>query len=1146
MRKKTFPGKMLLCILLILNISCFAKGQMEDTKTIPEILTESRKKFDVDFVYESNTLPTAKLVFDVNKYATLEKLLEDLLKPFQIKFKKVLSKAYVIYKSDADLKSLTSSFEPTDLPITANDSRNLTELQSITVIGTITDQSTGSPLESVSVAIKGSTKGTSTDKTGTFKLDVPNANTIIVFSLVGYQSQEVKVGSNLSFQIGLVSKSQALNEVVVVGYGTQKATKVSGAIASIKGADIEKLKPTRVEEALQGRASGVNVIQSGSPGSTPTITIRGIPSYSGNGPLVVIDGIQQTQQDLNSINPSDIESISVLKDAATAAIYGVSGGNGVLVVTTKSGRKNQKTELSLNSSYGIQEVMNEIPVLNASEYGAIINEGSVASGGNIIFPNLSALGVGTDWQKEIFSKAPIQTHSLTARGGSDKMSYFLSGGYLGQGGIVGGYDKSRFNRLNFTSNLSFDLTPKLKFVMNTTYLNLSSKGLQENSFNSVIGSALNYDPTVPVYNTVPNTVGKYGFSNLLLSEVFNPLTKLDNTYNQNIGNKFYGKFEFQYQVVKNLKITSRFGYTKYDGNAKTFTPLVFYGVNNVDNSMNPDGSTVTGKYNSVAHEKATYNSYNIETFANYNFKIAGKHNFETVVGFSLAKSSGNTAGASRQDVPYNSWEFADFNAAVGNNSATNTEAIKGYYYQYFKRNLSYFGRVNYDFNEKYLASFTARRDGSTAFGKDNKFGNFLSGSVGWVVSKESFFNSKLIDYLKIRGSYGSLGNDNTSPQYARIQTDYLASLYGTGNSIGYTYGSNFLSGASLGSLANDQLRWEKQLQANVGFEMTFLKNKFNITADYYEKKVQGLLFVPSTSLYLGTIPPPSTNIGSTKTSGVDMMLTYNEKIGRNFKLSTSVTFTTVKNLVTATNDDGSAWIFGGNYFNGQSQSVTVFAKGYTPAFYYGYKTDGLFQTTGDIAKSPTQNGAQPGDIKFVDINGDGVIDASDKTQIGNPFPKFTMGWNLNLEYKNFDFTAFTYGSSGNSVYRAYERNANFSNKFQDVLSRWTGPGSTNDAHNPRYSFTDPNNNSRVSDRFVEDGSFIKIKNILLGYTVQGKSIKNVFRSVRIYAQVKNAYTFTKYSGFDPEVPGYGLLDTGIDRGSYPQSRTYAVGIDIKF
>jgi TonB-dependent starch-binding outer membrane protein SusC len=1017
--------------------------------------------------------------------------------------------------------------------------------QSLPITGKVLNKTTGELLVGASVSIEGTTKSVLTDANGIFKITANKGATLIV-SYVGLTTakQTVTDANQLTFSL-VESAANNLNDVVVVGYGTQKVTKVSGAIATVKAADIEKLKAVRIEEALQG-ASGVNVVLSGSPGAAPNIIIRGIPSYSGNGPLIVVDGLQQTQSDLNAISPNDIESMTVLKDAATAAIYGVSGGNGVLVITTKSGRKNQKSEINLNSTYGVQQIANYIPVLNASEYGAIINEGSVASGGNIIFNDLSKLGVGTNWQNEIFKDASIQTHNISAKGGSEKMTYFLSGSYLSQGGIVGGIDKSRFSRANVTANLSFDLTPKLKFIVNSTYVNQSSIGIQENSFNSVIGSAINYDPTVSVYNNVPNTVGKYGFSNLIFTEIFNPLTKLENTYNQNIGNKFYGKFEFQYQVVKNLKLTTRFAYSKYDGNAKTFNPLVFWGINNVDNSMNADGSTVAGRHNSVAHDKANYNSFNYELFGNYNFKVKGGHNFETVLGMMVAKNSGNVAGASKQDVPFNSWDFADFTAATGTNSATNLFASTGYYYQFFKRNLSYFGRVNYDYQDKYLASFTLRRDGSTAFGKNNKFGTFMSGSLGWIISKEDFFKSNTINFLKLRGSLGTVGNDNTSPQYYRIQTDYLASLYGSGNSIGYTFGNNFQSGSSLGSLANDELAWEFQTQKNIGFDMTLLKNKFTIAADYYEKVTTGLLFTPSASLYLGALGAPSANIGSTKSNGIDISLGYSEAIGKNLKFSTTLTFTTVSNVVTVTNDDGTAKIFGGYYFNGQTQPTTLYAKGYAPSVFYGFKTDGLFQTQSDIAKSARQDGAQPGDIKFVDVNGDGVINDDDKTEIGNPFAKYLLNWGLNFTYKSFDLSVLTYASVGNKIYRAYERNNNFTNKYQDVLSRWTGPNSTNDARNPRYSFTDANNNSRVSDRYIEDGSFVKIRNILLGYTLNNKTINKAFRSIRVFAQVRNAFTFTKYTGFDPEVAAGGLLDVGVDRGAYPLARTFLVGLDIKF
>ena len=523
--------------------------------------------------------------------------------------------------------------------------------QNLPVSGKVTNKINGEPLVGATVNVKGNKAFTSTGADGSFSINVPSKEAILIISYAGMNTVEVKAAeTNLGAIVMEESATNTLTDVVVIGYGTQKITKVSGAISTIKGADIEKLRPVRTEDALQGRASGVNVIQNGSPGSKPTVLIRGIPSFSGTDPVVIIDGVPQSLTDFNSINPADIESINVLKDAATTAIYGVKGGNGVIVVTTKSGRKNQKTDISVSSNYGVQEVMNKIGVLNATEYGAIINEGSTVAGGNVIFPNLSLLGVGTDWQKEIFHRASLQSHNIAARGGSDKMSYFLSAGYLNQGGIVGGNDKSRYSRGNFTANLNFDLTSRIKFILNTTGVILDSRGVQENSFNSVIGSALNFDPTVSVLNTVPNTVGKYGFSNLLLSEIFNPLTKLDNTYNKNVGNKLYGKAELQYDVIKNLKLTTRFGYTKYDGNARSFSPLVFYGPLNVDNSMNADGSAVIGKHNSVAHEKISNFNYTWESFANYNFKIKQDHNFETVLGFSVAKISGNAAGATRQDV----------------------------------------------------------------------------------------------------------------------------------------------------------------------------------------------------------------------------------------------------------------------------------------------------------------------------------------------------------------------------------------------------------------------------------------------------------------------------------------------------------------
>ena len=1015
--------------------------------------------------------------------------------------------------------------------------------QQLAVTGKITNKSTGEALVGASISVQGSKTATASNVQGVFTINA-SKGAVLLITYLGFDEQRKTVNGPENLNIALeLSNTNTLTDVVVIGYGTQKITKVSGAISTVKADDIEKLKPVRTEEALQGRASGVNVIQSGSPGAKPTVLIRGIPSFSGTDPVVIIDGVPQTLTDLNSVNTADIESINVLKDAAATAIYGVKGGNGVIVVTTKNGRKNQKTDINVNFNYGMQNAVNTIGVLNATEYAAMINEGSTVAGGPVIFSDLSKLGVGTNWQNEIFKSAPFQTHSISARGGSDKMTFFLSGGYTDQGGIVGGIDKSRFTRGNLTANLTFDLSSKVKLLINTTAVTLSNKGLQENSFNSIIGSAINFDPTVSIYNTVPNTVGQFGYSNLLLSEIFNPLTKLENTYNQNAGTKLYGKFELQYDVMKNLKLSTRFGYTKYDNNAKSFSPLAFYGPLNVENSMNADGSTVAGRFNSVSHEKASNFNYTWESFANYDFNIKDDHHFETVVGLSVAKITGNTAGATRQDVPFNSWDFADYTAATGTNSATNSNASNGYYYQYFRRNISYFGRVNYDYNNKYLASFTVRRDGSYAFGPENKFANFFSGSAGWVASNESFFNTNTVNYLKVRASYGTIGNENVNPQYVSIVTG--GPSYGsTANSNGYNFGDVFYPGSTVASAANNALRWEKQVQGNIGFDAAFINRKLNLSFDYFNKSVDGLLFTPSASYYLGTVPIPTANIGSTSSKGIDMSIGYNDVVGKEFKFGTTLTFTTSKNTVTATNNDGTAKILGGGYFNGQSQTVTVFEKDATPGYFFGYQTQGLFQNAAEIVKAPTQAGAVPGDIRYADLNGDGTINANDRTKIGDPFPDFTMGWNINLDYKNFNLNVFTYASIGNDIYKAYERNANYSNKSREVLARWTGEGSTNDARYPRYSFTDANSNIRVSDRYVEDGSFIKIKNIQLGYTFPPSVTRKAFSKVHVYLQVRNALTFTKYTGFDPEIAG-GIMDTGVDRGAYPQARTFALGLDIK-
>jgi TonB-linked SusC/RagA family outer membrane protein len=991
--------------------------------------------------------------------------------------------------------------------------------------GSVTDANTNDALPGVNVIVKNTTNGTNTDFNGNFSLNDVKSGDVLVFSYIGYQTLEYTVSSSFNVSISLEEDVEALEEVVLLGYVSQKASNISGAVTTVDGESVAKLKPVRVEDALQGQA-GINVIASGAPGSKPTVLIRGISSYSGNDPLVIVDGINLTLDDMASLDPNNIESISVLKDASTTALYGVEGGNGVILITTKGGKRNQETQFSFDSSYGQQSVAKTIAVLNATEYAAILNEGSVASGGPVIFDNLLGLGSGTDWQKEVLrTDAPIIQNNFSARGGSESVSYYLATGYTSQEGILYGEDKSFFDRFNFTTNVDVDLTDKLTARVYNTYSNEKGSGLGDVLFN-----ALNMSPTTPVYDAN----GNFGISNTITQEVKNPLAQISNSYNESNVNKITGKVELEYDVFKDFSITGRLGYNYVDIKDKSFSPLVYYGAGHNQTNALPDGSPIvsvdpatgesTQTHNRVNEGSVEYFRYNFEVLGNYSFSVDNEHNFSVFAGFSMTKNTGQGLYGSAVDVPFNSWKFADISSATGTQEFQTTSSWNS-----VGRKISFMARAEYDYNEKYLASFTMRRDGSTSFGENNKFGYFPSASLGWVMSNEDFFESEAVNFFKVRASYGIVGNDNISPQFATISTFPK-----------YTFGDNITAGSTLLAIPNLDVSWENQVQMNVGFDLRMFDSKVSLAFDYFEKSTEDLLFNPTLSLYLGTPVYPAANIGSTETTGIDINLGYSNDFSDNVSLNTSVSFTTADNMVTEI-ANGDKYIWGAGY-GIPYKNLTQFREGESPGIFWGYKTNGIFQNQGEVDAHATQPNAQPGDIRFVDVDGNGVINADDRTKIGDPFADFTLGWNLNLNVYNFDLSVFTYGSFGNDVYRAYERNLNYTNKFARVLDRWTGEGTSNTE--PRYSFVDGNNNTRASDRYVEDGSFIKIKNVQLGYNFDLNE-SSAFDSVRLYLQGKNLLTITDYTGYDPEMSG-GVLGSGIDRGNYPTPRIVSVGLNVKF
>lgn len=992
--------------------------------------------------------------------------------------------------------------------------------QDATLNGSVSDASTDGPLPGVSVFINGTQTGTSTDFNGNFSLNGVSSGDVIQFSYIGYLTQEVTIESSFNISISLEEDVESLDEVILVGYSTQKSSNISGAVSTVSSEDVEKLKPLRVEDALQGQA-GLNVISSGSPGGKPSVLIRGITSFSGTDPLVVIDGINSSLWDMDAINPANIESISVLKDASTTALYGVRGGNGVIVITTKSGKKNQETIFSLDTSYGMQEVNKYINVLNASQYGAMLNEGSVSSGGSIIFSDLSGLGVGTNWQKELFNAAPISTINFSASGGDDKTTYFLSAGYTSQEGVAVGGDKDFFDAATFTSNYTSDLSDNLKAIVHTKYSNLQGNGLGGNQ----IFNALNFDPTIS-----PMLDGAYGMSSTITQEVINPLAGVSNSYSDNKTDKLIGKIELQYQLMDNFKITSRIGYSSIWQQSKGFTPLQFYGVGHNRTNANADLSPRTeDDHSRVSETKQNWFNYSYELFGNYDFSLNDEHNFNVFAGFTIGKSTNNGLSGSNVDVPFNSWTYADLSSAAGGIEDQSTGS-----WQSVSRSVSLMGRVEYDYQEKYLASFTVRRDGSTSFGKNNKFAIFPSASFGWVASNEDFFNSSTINFLKVRASYGSVGNDNASPQFGTISTFPK-----------YTFGQTIFSGSTLLGIPNNDVSWENQIQTNAGVDLRMFDSKLRLTADYFIKTVDDLLFSPTLSLYLGIPSYPVSNIGKTETKGYEISLSYGDEIAKNVSFSSTFNFTTAENLVKEINN-GDKYIWGSGYGIPYT-SLTQFRQGESPGIFWGYKTNGIFQNQADISAHATQDNSQPGDIRFVDVDGNGKIDGEDRTKIGNPFPDFTLGWNFALNVSDFDLSVFTYASVGNDIFRGYERGLNYTNKFASVLNRWTGEGTSNTE--PRYSFIDANNNSRASDRYVEDGSFIKIKNIQLGYNFpEATASKLGLSSLRVYALAKNAFTFTDYTGYDPEISNGGspVLDSGVDRGTYPSPRIISLGLNLKF
>jgi TonB-linked SusC/RagA family outer membrane protein len=986
------------------------------------------------------------------------------------------------------------------------------------ISGKVLEQSTGEALLGATVLNLNTNKGTTTDFDGLFTIAASSGD-ILKFSYIGTLPKQVTVVNSDFITVSLLEDVAALEEVVVIGYGTQAVREVTGAVSIVDSKVIENLKPTRVEQALQGQVAGVNVTSSsGSPGAGLNIRIRGISTNGDSRPLILVDG--NIIEDLSVINPGDIESLSVLKDA-TAGIYGVRAANGVIIITTKRGRKNQPLTVDYNSWGGFQETTRRLPTLNSQQYALIKNEAFANNGEALPFTDISNL-TNTNYQDEVFDDAFIVNNDISIRGGTEKSTYAFGVSVLSQDGIVGS-DKSDFDRFTMRGNFDHKWTKNLEMKTGFLYSYTSNKNINDGGLGSVLFNALNMAPTIPVRDQA----GEFSLAEGLGNEVINPEAQLANTFNKNKIGKISGNFGLTYSFLDHFEATARIQANYSTSYGNNFNPRAFYGSGKVFN-------LTENVYSEYEH---FFSDYTYDTFVKYKNSFADKHNVEATLGMSAFRTRGDfndLTGFGNVSNDYNEVSIDGADRVIDGdlNGAR----------RFDQRLLSHFLRVQYDYKGKYLLSAVVRRDGSSIFGPENRFGIFPTGSIGWIASDEDFLkDNKVIDFLKVRASAGTIGNDRI-PAFG-----FVSLLTGEGQ---YVFNGQIANGTAIGDLSNPEIKWEEQFSTNVGLDMKFLSSKLNVTLDYYNKETNDLLIAPAVSGILGSGAPgsgaPFINGGDIRNRGLEFSVGYSDQLTDDFSFNVSYNVATLDNEVLSVNNEN-GFIEAGVFGVGQLP-ITRMQEGYTIGYFYGYQTDGIFQNAAEVAAHPSQialgANAQPGDFRYRDLNNDGVIDTDDRTELGDALPDFTMGLNLSFNYKNWDVQTYLFASIGNEMVRNYERNQPLTNLTTNALGRWTGEGSTNSV--PRVT-TGATANQVFSDFFVEDASFLRAQNMQIGYTLNESALDNLKLSkLRVYASVNNAFTLTKYRGYDPSASSGDPLSSGIDNGFYPVARTFLVGINAKF
>lgn len=1082
--------------------------------TLDKAVDEIAEKYKVSIIYDTEQLSTQKVENWELNGKSVEQDLDQLLRPRQFDYKKLSIATYVIKKVSKPTltkgKAIPSSYRPSSPPIDI-----------ITVNGLIVDAEDNEPLIGVNITIKGTGKGTTSDIDGGFSIEIEEGQ-ILVFQYVGYEIQEVKAKSANIGTIRLSADAKQLKEVVVVGYGTQKRSDLTGALSSIGEEELKALPTTGLDQALQGRAAGVFVTQnSGAPGGGVSVRIRGIASTLSAEPLYVIDGIPvvndnqgtssnfaeldgggQNSNALNTINPNDIESIEILKDASATAIYGARAANGVVLITTKRGKKGTSS-ITFDTYFGLQEISRKIPVMNLREYAEYFNQINFEPIEE--FENLELLGDGTDWQDAVFREASMENYQLSLTGGSEKTRFALSAGYHKKEGVVIGSD---FTRLSSKVNIDHNFNDKIR-IGNSLLVSRTSENITFNDNSSgVVYTALLMVPSAPVTNADGTFAAPQ--SEIVL-QFDNPVARALDTKDQNKKTRVLANIYAEIDLFPFLKYRTEFGTDVNYSNHNTFFPSFergnFFGRSGVRRSLS----------NSLF-----WINKHLLTF---NKTIGEKHNLNALAGYEMQEGTYEFLFASRDNLPTNDLRelnLGDAGQQLNGGGAGHWALV------------SYFGRFNYGFDDRYLLTATMRIDGSSRFGPNNRYGRFPSAAFAWRLSNEPFLKEvNALDNLKLRAGVGAVGNQEIGLY------SYSANL----RAYNVVLGDQLISGFAPDNIANPDVRWESSFQTNIGIDLGLFNNRIEIIADYYIKKADGMLLpalLPSTA---GGLNPPFVNIGEIENRGIELALnTVNVKGAFNWRTSANFTANQneVKNLGSSGNLVGII----------QRIPVTRTEEGRPISQFYGYVVDGIFQSQAEVSESPfQQDGTRAGDVKFKDLNNDGIINEADQTFIGNPIPDFTLNLTNSIDFKGIDFSFFLQGVYGNEILNLLRRDlegmASLGNQARVVKDRFTSSNPSQTV--PRPTPSDPNANRRISDRFIEDGSFLRLRNITLGYTFPNKLLERIsIRSLRAYVSSQNLLTWTNYSGYDPEIGSFNQnpLINGVENGRYPVARSVTFGLSL--